>query len=248
MVRDGHLTAISTLDDRTSRPYRGADREDSDRLFRKARRHSRLVRFLRAAIPVSIGLGFALIVGIAYFNPFRTLAKLPVDPGRLIVSGTKITMEAPRLAGYTRDSRPYEVTAATAAQDITKPGVLELTTIRARVTMRDTATLRLEAATGVYDTKADLLHLKDQIVLSSSGGYTGRLQEANVDIKAGRITSDRPVKVEMLNGTLDANSIVVTDSGDVVTFGGGVVLDMQPGTLGRGEADRKVDGNGKANE
>jgi lipopolysaccharide export system protein LptC len=246
MVWDGHLTAISTLDDRTGRLYRGGGREDSDCLFRKARRHSRLVRFLRLAIPVGIGLGLAAILGVIYFNPFRTLAKLPVDPGRLIVSGTKITMEAPRLAGYTRDSRPYEVTAATAAQDITKPGVLELTTIRARVTMRDTATLRLEAATGVYDTKADLLRLKDQIVLSSSGGYTGRLEEANVDIKEGRITSDRPVKVEMLNGTLDANNIVVTNSGDIVLFGGGVVMNMQLGTPASG--DPKGSGSGKADE
>jgi lipopolysaccharide export system protein LptC len=124
--------------------------------------------------------------------------------------------------------------------------VLELTTIRARVTMRDTATLRLEAATGVYDTKADVLRLKDQIVLSSSGGYTGRLEEANVNIKEGRITSDRPVKVEMLNGTLDANNIVVTNSGDVVLFGGGVVMNMQLGTPASG--DPNGNGSGKADE
>jgi lipopolysaccharide export system protein LptC len=241
MVWDGHLTAVSTLDDRTSRPYRGAGREDSDRLFRRARRHSRLVRFLQRAIPVGIGLGLAVIVGIAYFNPFRALAKLPVDPGRLVISGTKITMEAPRLAGYTRDSRPYELTAATAAQDVANPGVLELKVIRAKVQMRDAATLRLEAATGVYDTKADLLQLREKIVLSSSGGYTGRLEEANVDIREGRITSDRPVKVEMLNGTLDAANMVVTNSGDVVTFGGGVVMNMMPGSLGIGSGGARTD-------
>lgn len=196
------------------------------------------MRFLRVAVPVGIALALSVIVGIAYFNPFRTLAKLPLDPGRLVVSGTKITMEAPRLAGYTRDSRPYELTAATAAQDIANPGMLELKSIRARVQMRDTATLRLEAASGVYDTKADRVFLKDQIVLSSSGGYTSRLQEAHVDIKGGRITSDRPVKVEMLNGTLDANNLVVGNSGDVVTFGGGVVMDLKPGAFGTGGGTR----------
>jgi lipopolysaccharide export system protein LptC len=199
-------------------------------LFRRARRHSRLVRFLRRAIPAGIGLAMAAIVAVAYYNPFRAL-KLPIDPGKLVVSGTKITMEAPRLAGYTRDSRPYELTASAAAQDITNPSVLELKNIRAKVQMRDTATLRLEAATGVYDTKSDLVHLKDNIVLSSSGGYTGHLEEARVDVKKGEITSDQPVVVEMLNGTLDANNLVVTNSGDVVTFGGGVVLNLLPGAL-----------------
>jgi lipopolysaccharide export system protein LptC len=206
---------------------------DRDRLFRRARRHSRLVRFLRLAIPASIALAMAAIVAVAYYNPFRGL-KLPIDPGKLVVSGTKITMESPRLAGYTRDSRPYELTASAAAQDITNPSVLELKNIRAKVQMRDTATLQLEATTGVYDTKSDLVHLKENIVLSSSGGYTGRLEEARVDVKKGEIKSDRPVVVEMLNGTLDANNLVVSNSGDIVTFGGGVVLNLQPGALAVG--------------
>ena len=101
-------------------------------------------------------LALAAIVAVAYFNPFRALAKLPIDAGKLVVSGTKITMEAPRLAGYTRDSRPYELTANAAAQDITNPSMLELKDIRAKVQMQDTATLELQAATGVYDTKTDL--------------------------------------------------------------------------------------------
>jgi lipopolysaccharide export system protein LptC len=192
------------------------------------------VRFLRRAIPAGIALALAAIVAVAYFNPFRVLNKLPIDPGKLVVSGTKITMEAPRLAGYTRDARPYELTATAAAQDITNPGILELKNIHAKVKMRDDATLQLEAATGVYDTKADLMNLQEKIVVSSSGGYTGRLQEARVDVRKGEIKSDLPVVVEMLNGTLDANNLFISNSGDIVVFGGGVVLNMQPGALAVG--------------
>ena len=50
------------------------------------------------------------------------LTKLPIDVGNMVVSGTKITMEQPRLSGFTRDGRAYEVTAVAAAQDVTKPG------------------------------------------------------------------------------------------------------------------------------
>ena len=35
-------------------------------------------------------------------------------------------MEQPRLAGFTAASRPYEFTAKAAAQEITKPDVMEL--------------------------------------------------------------------------------------------------------------------------
>ena len=104
--------------------------------------------------------------------------------------------------------------------------MIELKKIHAKVTMRDNAMLKLDAATGVYDTKGDLVQLKDDIVLSLDNGYSGRLQEATIDVKKGKVTSDRPVTVEMLNGTLNANSLVVSDSGDLITFGGGVVLDL----------------------
>ena len=38
-----------------------------------------------------------------------------------MISGTKLTMQAPKLSGYTRDGRWYELIADSAAQDITKP-------------------------------------------------------------------------------------------------------------------------------
>ena len=63
---------------------------------------------------------------ITYFNPLRMLAKLPIDVGNLVVSGTKITMEKPHLSGFTRDERAYELSADAAKQDLTKPDLIEL--------------------------------------------------------------------------------------------------------------------------
>jgi len=190
-------------------------------------RHSRFVRFLRLAIPVGIACIFLIIGAAAYFNPFRNLAKLPIDPSKLVISGTKITMEAPRLAGYTRDDRPYEVTARAAAQDLSKPGVLELKVIHARVEMQNKAVIELSADTGVYDTKADTLHLIDNIVLTSSTGYKGRLLDALIEVKKGRVVSELPVEVEMLDGLLNANGVEVIENGALVRFVGGVQMDLQ---------------------
>ena len=78
--------------------------------FAIAARHSRIVRVLRIAVPAAVILSMAAIVMVSIFNPFRMLLpKLPLDMGNLVVSGTKITMESPHLAGYTPDRRPYEV-------------------------------------------------------------------------------------------------------------------------------------------
>ena len=78
-------------------------------------------------------MGVIVIGLITYFNPLRMLAKLPIDVGDLVVSGTKITMEQPRLSGFTSDARAYELTAEAAAQDLTKPDMVELRNIHAKV-------------------------------------------------------------------------------------------------------------------
>ncbi len=129
--------------------------------FAIATRHSRMVRVLRIAVPAAVLLSWPTIIGVSIFNPFRMLLpKLPVDMNNLVVSGTKITMEAPHLSGYTPDQRPYEVWAKTATQDVTDPDHVELKTMRAKVLMEDRSTLTLDASEGSIDTKDQLLDLQ----------------------------------------------------------------------------------------
>jgi len=209
-------------DPQTARAYWTMSRGDSERAFRAARRHSRLVRVLRIAIPVGVLVGFTGIFLTTYFNPLRMFTRLPIDIGNLVVSGTKITMEQPRLSGFTHDGRAYEVTADAAAQDVTKPDIVELHDIHAKVQMQNNGLIRMTAATGVYDTKAETLKLTQNILLTSSTGYECRLSEALVDTRKGNVVSEHPVEVKMLQGTLNSNRLEVIDNGDRVLFDGGV--------------------------
>ncbi len=213
-------------DPQTARSYWTMSRGDSDRAFRAARRHSRLVRVLRIAIPISVVSVLAIMFLMTYFNPLRVLTKLPIDISDLVVSGTKITMEKPRLSGFTHDSRAYELSAEAAAQDMTKPDLVELRNLRAKVEMQDKSTMQMSALTGLYNSKTETLKLERDILLSSSSGYKGRMSEAMIDIKKGNVVSDQPVELEMLQGKLNANKLEIVDSGDVVRFHGGVVMDM----------------------
>ena len=213
-------------DPQTARAYWTMSRGDSARAFRAARRHSRVVRILRIAIPLAVVLGFIGIFLLTYLNPLRMLARLPIDVGNLVVSGTKITMEQPRLSGFTRDERAYELSADAAKQDLTKPDLIELRNIRAKVQMPDKSTREMSATAGIYDSKAETLKLDQNIMLSSSTGYRGQLSEAMVDIRKGYVVSERPVAVEMLQGTLNANRLEIVDSGDLVRFDGGVNMTL----------------------
>jgi lipopolysaccharide export system protein LptC len=197
-------------------------------VFRHAARHSRVVRFLRFAIPAGIAAIVAIILVATFYNPFRLIAAFPIDPGKISLSGTKIVMELPRLNGFTTDSRPYELTARAAAQDLTKPEVLELKDISAVVELKDGQRVTIKSVNGVYDTKGEMLRLNDHITLNSTSGYEGRLSEATVNVTSGNIVSESPVELKLPNGLLNANRLEVVNNGALILFGGGVEMTLTP--------------------
>jgi lipopolysaccharide export system protein LptC len=202
--------------------------QGDDPRFLHAARHSRRVRLLRRAVPAVVILSLALIVGASVFNPFRFLKKLPIDLSKLSVSGTKITMDAPHLAGFLPDRRPYEVWAKAATQDVTDPTKVDMQSIRAQVQMEDKSTLRVDAQSGHFDTKSQVLDLANQILLKTTSGYQAQLTQARIDMASGIISSDQPVAVQLTNGTLNSQNLRITEHGASAVFGGGVTMMLDP--------------------
>src|SRR5882672_5355018 len=208
--------------------WRSTRRNDTDRVVRIARRHSLLVRLLRIGLPLGVIIGLTALVLFSYFKPMQIFDKLPSVSGNLGIQGSKITMQLPKIAGFTRDSRAYELTAENAVQDITSPDMIELQNLRARMEMQDKDIVNLTAKGGTYNTKGDKIVLRDQIVVTSEQGYTARLREAAVDMKQGNVLSDQPVEVTLPNGLLLSNGMEIGESGAVIRFNRGVVLTLDP--------------------
>jgi len=202
-------------------------RGDIGRTYRAARRHSRYVRLLRLGVPAGILAMLFMVVAANYMPPIGGL-RLPGELGKLVIKGTKITMQQPRLTGFTNDSRAYEFTANAAAQDITKPDLVELHAPHAKIQMQDKSTVTMSAVSGVYNMKSEMLTLNDDIDLVSSIGYEGRLSEASIDVRKGSVVSEKPVTVKLLNGFLNAQRLEVVDNGAMVRFGGGVAMTILP--------------------
>jgi lipopolysaccharide export system protein LptC len=192
---------------------------DTERMYHVALRHSRRVRWLRVGTLAGIA---TVLLGVVAANYLPSLGeiRLPGELGKLVIKGTKITMQAPKLTGYTNDARPYEFTANAAAQDITKPDLVELDKLHAKMGMADKSTVEMTAPSGIYDMKGNMLTLNDDIVLVSSTGYAARLTEAVVDMKSGNVVSNQPVKVKLLNGTLNGKRMEITEKGDTIRFEG----------------------------
>jgi lipopolysaccharide export system protein LptC len=211
----------------TGAGFSANSRGDIGRTYRAALRHSRHVRVLRLGVPAGILAVLLMVVAANYMPPIGRF-RLPGELGKLVINGTKITMEQPRLTGFTNDSRAYEFTANAAAQDITKPDLVELHRPHAKIQMQDKSTVTMSAVSGVYNMKSELLKLSEDINLVSSTGYEGRLSEAQIDVRKGRVVSEKPVWVKLLNGFLNAQRLEVADNGAMVRFGGGVAMTILP--------------------
>jgi lipopolysaccharide export system protein LptC len=194
--------------------------------FAAAARHSRLVHILRIAVPVTVVVAMAMIVFVSAFNKFRTTKEVAFDPGNLVVSGTKITMETPHLSGYTPDQRPYELWAKTATQDIRDPDHVDLRNLRAKLLMQDQSTVFLDALTGNFDNKQQQLDLRKNIVLTTSTGYEAYLSQAFVDMANNTVTSDEHVDVKLTNATVSSDRLKIMEGGDVIRFEGNVVMHL----------------------
>jgi lipopolysaccharide export system protein LptC len=221
------LTAASDVDERMPRVFARLGRTDADRAFRAAVRHSRHVRILRLAIPLTAAI--AVVAGATFtyvLKPLRGLSGMPVEVGSMVVSGTKIKMNQPRLAGVTRDNRRYDMVAQAAAQDVTKPDMVELQGIDATMEMRDKVVFKTSAKDGLYNTKTEQLTLNHNIVVTSSSGYQAFLNEAVVDVRASRIVSDKPVEVKTATWSISANHMEVSDAGDLMRFDRGVFVTL----------------------
>jgi lipopolysaccharide export system protein LptC len=220
-------TAYPTADAAPDTGFPVAVRDDSDRNYRAALRHSRHVRVLRVVVIAGIAAVLLGIMAENYLPPVGEV-RIPGAIGNLVINGTKITMQQPKLTGYTTDARPYEFTANTAAQDINKPDLVELQQLHAHLQMEDKSTVEMTAPTGTYDMKADKLFLYEDIALASSTGYAARLNEATIDMKSGSVTSDKPVWVKLLNGNLTGKHLEITNNGEMIRFDGGVTMILHP--------------------
>jgi lipopolysaccharide export system protein LptC len=189
--------------------------------FAAAMRHSRRVRAYRRGIPV---LCVGLIIGPILWNvvaPFaRTVNNVTV--GAISVEGTRIRMDAPKLSGFKKDQKSYEVTANDAVQDIKVPGVVELNRVSGRMEQDTNSFARVTADWGRFDQSADRLDLKGSVKVRTDKGQEADLKSARVDVKSGDILTQEPVEIRSKSGTINADSMILRDNGKHAVFEGRV--------------------------
>lgn len=183
--------------------------------FGAARRHTRLVHLLRWVIPVAaVTLVLALVV-IPFLSPLGgKLANVSVSS--VGITGGKVRMETPKLSGYRKDNRPYQVTAVNAFQEIRNPTQIELQALTARIQMEREGWVTVNAKTGLFDTQKEKLRLVDDVKIRTENGHDMQMKTADVDFKSGTVVSKEPVKVSLGETTVDADTLDVKNNGELI--------------------------------
>jgi lipopolysaccharide export system protein LptC len=196
--------------DLTESPWRGA--------FKAAGRHSARVRFLRRGIIVLCVAAVSMVAIVALFDPFRRLPR-NLSIGQVRVEGTRITVESPKIEGFQKDGRPYEVTARAGVQDTTTPNTVELHGIDAKIGLNDASTLQVTAEHGTYDSLHDHMILDGSANIKNDTGYSILMKTAEMDFKTGALVSKDPVNVILKSGTVAANQMGIENDGKISFVG-----------------------------
>jgi LPS export ABC transporter protein LptC/lipopolysaccharide transport protein LptA len=191
-----------------------------------ARRHSKRVRILKYALPIAAASSVSLYV-VSVMSLLGWNTGLPQVAVPQIVP-ENLAMENPHYDGYTADGGRYWVKAERALQDLPSLSVVKLEKITGELTDAQKAKTKLTASRGVFDTKASLLELFDQIVVAGDGGLNAELTRATVKTKEGLITSDQPVKVAMDAGAITANQMTIRQKAKEYTFVENVRATLKP--------------------
>lgn len=193
--------------------------------FRRARRHSRVVRVLRWLLPVSTIAGLGLFAGVGAI----TSAFPDISIGPLQLQGTSLVMNSPRLTGFDRQRRPYEIVADRARQDIRTPKIVDLETVRIRMDLAANGWMRVTSQSGTYDGDAQTFRGVGTVRVTSSMGYELDLEEALVHIRERTLVSDKPVQARQRENRIDAERMRVSEGGEVIVFEGNVRALMHQG-------------------
>lgn len=188
-------------------------------LARAGGRYSRFANSMRIVLPLVAAAIVVLVV---------TWPQLTEKPKKFSLSLSNVTSSETgvqqiinaRFTGTDAENRPYSVTADTASQTKSAPDLIDLSFPKADITLRDGAWLALSADTGTFNRKIQVLSLQGSVSLFHDQGYQLRTSSADIFMKQGEASGDKPVTGQGPVGTIRSAGFRILERGKRVIFTG----------------------------
>ncbi len=215
-----------------ARPPKPAPIAETERTreFARARRHSVLVRVLKALLP-------AMAACVLSLYALPSFLRVSIDKGRGVASVRTVALEAgslkmlePRVKGVNERNEAYEFVADTATQPAKNADMMYLDRVRGRVAGADGKITTLAAPDAVHNTKTDEMTFNNGVVVKQEDNMTATFQTATAFTKQQLVVSKTPVIVRLHESTIHAETMTLYWGDQRAIFEGNVRthLERQP--------------------
>jgi lipopolysaccharide export system protein LptC len=195
-------------------------------------RHSRRVALLKRLLPV-IGIALLLLIAVwPRLAPLWDRMRL-IFPAIDLREARQLRMLNPHYAGLDRQGRPFVVNAAVGRQVPDRQDLMSLETPRADMKTHAGGDVVVTAATGIYQSQAQILDLFGEVTLVDQNGTRFITDTARVDVANNAADGADPIAGEGPSGDVKAQGFQIRDKGDTIIFTGKsdmLLKQAKPGT------------------
>jgi lipopolysaccharide export system protein LptC len=182
-------------------------------------RYSRRVAFLKRVLP-AVGVTLLLLVaGWPRLAPLLESVRLGF-PAIDLREARELRMVNPRYGGLDRYNRPYVVTATIGRQVPDRNDVMALERPKAVMTIHGGVSVVLTAATGIYQSQAQLLDLFGDVTLIHENGTRFATQRAHLNLSDDSAEGHDPIEGHGPSGDITGQGFRILSKGETIIFTG----------------------------
>lgn len=185
-----------------------ADQQRSQRQIwaAPASRHDRLIKFLRFALPVAIGILIALLT----FSPFSGNSELSflLDKNKVNMAAERMRISEALYRGEDSKGRPFSLRAGSAVQKSSAEPIIRMTDLNGQILLEDGPASVL-ASNGLYDLAAETVRVPGPLSVKSNKGYSMVAKDVKLGLKNQMLASKGPLSFDDGKGfSMVANNVV----------------------------------------
>lgn len=206
--------------------------QERDIRFRKARKHSRRVRWLKILLPFA---AIVISLGLIATTVIRSMIPANLSLESTTIENGMIVMTNPGMSGRNSKGIPYSLKAKRALLPVSDQDTSDilLEDVVAQIPLENETTAVVDATSAYYKRSNDQLRIDEPFTLTLSNGLTAHFDSAFIDVENGTLESNGPFSADSDEASVVAHSVNITDNGKRILFGGGVEVTLTPSALNK---------------